>query len=863
MQSHKNIEEEAEIASIPSNTSYSKDPLGAMNNSEGAMTESSILLRTSSPARSENSAIVPTYSARDNNNSSFHPNGSSTQEGNKLLDSPPSRFRTSGAIIGDTNEEGREREDLQNMENPELDDASMEKSQAAEDRVACDRDTYDDETGIGEEKGMSILSAKAPADTLAGGDDHMSKYGKTRESRRSFFDDSVYSLVSTKPGTEMASSLDHGSSRPDTFVANADGKGQSGRIDVSDPGNCDFVEQGGRFSVPPPKYSNLYSISLDHEGVPLSTLSFEEQKQVHTSPKPSSTLQQISPREYVMPASGIQQAKQDMNITDSDLIGTVTMDDEQSDIILHNLGTQEEDSLLGIPEKEKSAKNGAKHHDETYQNEEAIHSNKNLKNRRRSRQRRKQQILQRQYTDDEMSIENYGAANASQLTGLQERAHQAWKSRQRKNTNMRLKNDGKSHCKKLSNVSFGVSDTIHHFDPGDQKQSKIDNEEREDVSLDRSLNSEYTKTLESEVEDMIKDILFIGNPKKSKPGRRKYRYKADGEKKLYKDQKSKTKIDSCPKKFAESSRFGVKNGAHVVTVQDDTSSISLLDEKSNSMNDSRLSKAEKRKLSRSKYSSSTYGDDTYSVGSTISRGSSVDSNTVETYQSDKDTMEGPMNGVLGLVEGGLSVVTSAIGYALGDPIATESKEDNVSSHRESGSDNIDMFESCGFHIHDEKVETMQHRKFFARTDNVLSKSALIDQASDVVPINPKNLSPSPKKAQRLQDVRIEHPGRLVKGDRNKSDRETINSVSSSELIELAMYAARSIHKLQGVDYDESVAIDTYKEVKKCHVKLELPLGSKYLDLILVFVIFCVAYTNFLSKFFHNLVCSICSYFSRE
>jgi hypothetical protein len=36
-----------------------------------------------------------------------------------------------------------------------------------------------------------------------------------------------------------------------------------------------------------------------------------------------------------------------------------------------------------------------------------------------------------------------------------------------------------------------------------------------------SLNLEYTKGLEREVEDMIKDIMFIGSGKSSMPGRRK------------------------------------------------------------------------------------------------------------------------------------------------------------------------------------------------------------------------------------------------------------------------------------------------------------------------------------------------------
>jgi hypothetical protein len=76
---------------------------------------------------------------------------------------------------------------------------------------------------------------------------------------------------------------------------------------------------------------------------------------------------------------------------------------------------------------------------------------------------------------------------------------------------------------------------VHHFEP--------DVEEEEDDQTyhsvdDRSLNSDYTKTLESEVEDMIKDILFIGTGGNSKPGRRKIKHKHEVKRKLRKQQKA-------------------------------------------------------------------------------------------------------------------------------------------------------------------------------------------------------------------------------------------------------------------------------------------------------------------------------------
>jgi len=70
---------------------------------------------------------------------------------------------------------------------------------------------------------------------------------------------------------------------------------------------------------------------------------------------------------------------------------------------------------------------------------------------------------------------------------------------------------------------------------------------------------------------------------------------------------------------------------------------------------------------------------------------------------------------------------------------------------------------------------------------------------------------------------------LIIDNINESGRHTLNLGNGSELIRLATYAARSVHKLQGVEYDESVAIDMYKEVKKCHITLELPLGIIFLE----------------------------------
>jgi hypothetical protein len=127
---------------------------------------------------------------------------------------------------------------------------------------------------------------------------------------------------------------------------------------------------------------------------------------------------------------------------------------------------------------------------------------------------------------DDTSIESATQKRRSP-NGLQERAQQAWRSRQKKNSSLRSNRDPELP-RATNNVSFRGADTVQYFDPHVDEAT-----DETGISMDeKSLNSEYTKTLESEVEDMIKDIFFIGSGTSSQPGRRKYKYKHDVKKRL-------------------------------------------------------------------------------------------------------------------------------------------------------------------------------------------------------------------------------------------------------------------------------------------------------------------------------------------
>jgi hypothetical protein len=174
--------------------------------------------------------------------------------------------------------------------------------------------------------------------------------------------------------------------------------------------------------------------------------------------------------------------------------------------------------------------------------------------RRRRAQEQQQHVVaeeQDDRDDDTASFEEAPYAHKRPSpTNLHERAAQAWAVRREKVSSLRhnkSKEDALPKIKTKSKekppttsppeeesltkqgVSFGITDTVHHFQPDTDDDGTLGTYNSID---DRSLNSEYTKTIESEVEDVIKDILLIGTEFKSKPGRRKLKYRHEVKRKL-------------------------------------------------------------------------------------------------------------------------------------------------------------------------------------------------------------------------------------------------------------------------------------------------------------------------------------------
>ena len=642
----------------------------------------------------------------------------------------------------------------------------------------------------------------ATATELTGGTE-TDTYNRSRIQKESSIEDSTYSPLSRNFDSIWLSSPEHTPSRPNNVITNS----KEGKMYLStniSKVDCirqdDLDENGARFIVPPPKFSDPYPDASENQLESPSTANHREQND-------------------------------SSNIHNDGGINTNTAG-------MHVRVGRDDDTTFSFVENESKTNfeqggDRTKSHQGQSKNIEVAH-----KIRRRSRQRREQQILaETTCTDDEISTENYGAAAALHLTSLQQRAHQAWKSRQRKNSSIRSKNDNNSRPNKGSHVSFGASNTIYRFEPNVPDQYQYRNEDREDMSMDRSLNSEYTKTLESEVEDMIKDILFIGNPDKNKPGRRKYRYKPDVRRKMKKKGIGST-TQNTGTRIAGNDRLDVLHETNAEIAEDVASSASdsTLDLKKkhrDAANDLRFSKSKKIPTSRSKHRSRQRNavDDKSSVGSTLSRASSVDSNTVETFQSEKNTTDDPMNAILGLVEGGMSIMSSAIGYALENYTKNEDQGSSVDENKQIPSD-YDIFKSCGISIGDRKMMTEDDTQIMTGVTGMSSKKLLAgyaDNANSVI-VSKKLLGSTDTEGNfdSTSDAE-EYDKRLIIDNKNEVDHHIKKIERSSELSILALFAARSVHKLQGVEYNESsVVIDMHKEVKICPVTLKLPLGSKCL-----------------------------------
>ncbi|KAL3908873.1 MAG: hypothetical protein SGILL_008316 [Bacillariaceae sp.] len=497
-----------------------------------------------------------------------------------------------------------------------------------------------------------------------------------------------------------------------------------------------------------------------------------------------------------------------------------------------HLRSKDEDTLFDFNGKTYSKEVALE--DENAKNVKVTH-----KIRRRTRQRREQQQVATE-TDDDTSVENYGAQTIP-ATSLQERTHQAWKSRQKKNSSLRSSPKASDPSLPKAAVSFGKQNTVHHFQRSAHEEYEKQRLEDE-VSVDRSLNSEYTKTLESEVEDMIKDILFIGNSGKSKPGRRKYKDRPEIRRKLrqqsQQEQLAAEERDANYESNADTMESTIEDESTIPSVDPEPAPKVLVDRRS--MQQDKKSESRKTRQaalndsidslvsSQAPTKSTILSDDRSSVVSA----SSLDSGTVGTQQTvEADKNDGdndPFTAMVGLVEGGLSAVTSAIGYAFAD---TETKDEDTARSREvrskessqnksvqSSGDHFNFFESCL------GGGTPTIEGDGAETNRAIS-SGIVDKLGQDIwknsAISKSFSNPAPLKDENSLTESAASIGEM--------DRQLEELNKNSKVSVLALHAAHSVHKIQGVEYDESIPIDMTKDLKVCPVNLKLPLGIIFVE----------------------------------
>jgi len=730
------------------------------------------------------------------------------------------------------------------------DDLIVEKEKQVEDRVVANDIPFDQpntNAAIREKRKPGTSGTYTYTDTAL------------RDSTLSDFDDSVVSAISTKFESIWVSSPDQIPSQPTQPINN-----DRSNDEVID----DLEELGGRFIIPSPKFNGPKTIDKDiissdlnyHQsstpiftttcsGDPMKFRSFPQLKnEIYNPAMNGEGGERSSISSYAKDHEENNSAKS-VNTTQNQRENDYENNNQYSGrIVDEKERTKDDDSLFNFAEKEhlKKARQLIDSKESLSQDVKATQ-----RVRRRNRQRRKQQqrqnILSDTITDDDTSTENCGMNRVHPIS-LQERAHQAWKSRQNKNSSLRSsKQDSNNNVtsnqpqKGANNVSFGPSNIIHRFEP-----DQLHDEKAELMSLDRSLNSEYTKTLESEVEDMIKDIFFIGTQDKSKPGRRKYRYKPGVKRKISKDSKTamETRIGRNDQLLGVLCETNVESTCSVeedVLVpplnEDDFALLKRKEKKRSSPTDDKLAKSSIERtrashLKKVQQQSRTmnFGDES-SIAS--SGGSSLDdSNTFESFQLKDNPMEDPFNTMIGFVEGGLSAMTSAIGFALGD---SSNPKDEIKGRKTKQVDPIGeskcvdtseygFFESCGIAIGSPKVVKEGRTQVAAGITDLINKDLLL--GSDII--------------QSISSNRLHNSDDNEECSDDLNERDNERSISNkiieepkycfhSDFYLLAIHACYSVHKLQGVEYDDSVAIDLHKEVEICPVSLELPLGIIFLE----------------------------------
>lgn len=259
----------------------------------------------------------------------------------------------------------------------------------------------------------------------------------------------------------------------------------------------------------------------------------EEEENVHDKPLDERSLYSDDDEEEEDDKTNLDQYEANAD----DITG---MDDDEAVILKHEQYKMQQQKL----QQQQQQKLQYPYHN-------AVNSDVIESNNRRRRSRNQDPNVE----DEEDSIAQvYGDVNESvAIDLLQDRTKQAWSKRNQAAAASVQPVNNKSLVKGIDSRKALVSfqkDTVHEFEPDEREEEASDDSEEateyteddtyydDDTYAGRSLHSVYTKSYESEAEDLVKDLFLWGSGKATNPGRRELKYK-----KGYKNKNSKKKDD--------------------------------------------------------------------------------------------------------------------------------------------------------------------------------------------------------------------------------------------------------------------------------------------------------------------------------
>jgi hypothetical protein len=405
----------------------------------------------------------------------------------------------------------------------------------------------------------------------------------------------------------------------------------------------------------------------------------------------------------------------------------------------------------------------------------------NSSNRRGRRSRRRSED---DGNDDDESLIQYGE-HRQRSSSLQERTQEAWTFRSKRSFSA----SSPRKESQQAGVQFGNTDTVHHFD---------DQETVGTTGTLHSINSLYTKSPESEAEDLIKDLLLIGSGEHSHPGRRKLKYQPD-----YKRQLRKEKVDE---RSIDDNTLG-------------TTDISL-NTLEYATGHREFSAAVTKARGEGLKSDAPHQSDTQSKSV---RGEAVDSNA-----GGVDAEKDPLSMVWGYVESGMK----ALGLASTPPMPNETETE----HTEKKVADVDS--------------KMAMKMNMVGEDKLKSPSANEEvpfdmKFSEVAGVGSSGTERSSFPADEVKAGGIGSFNEVMeymfgdaskkeekKNEDKKSHASSAGSVAGTSvsleedprLEDLAMHAVRSKHQVFDMVFDENATVNVEKDIKFSLVKTKLPLG---------------------------------------